>query len=54
MDENITVSPCFTCEHAIFDERWGEYKCRHSEKYIYDAFKKTECEDYKKLKEKKK
>lgn len=43
---DITAPICKDCKYGIFDERFGEYKCRHYEMTIYDAFGKTECEHY--------
>lgn len=41
-------SNCYTCKNAIFDEQWGEYKCRLRKKYIYNVESNTGCKDYKK------
>lgn len=43
--------PCETCKHAIFDEKWGEYKCGVSYLYMYHAFTMIECEHYEKAPE---
>ena len=50
MDQSTVI--CSTCEHGVFDEIWGEYKCKRQEIYIYDAYTKTECELYEKEKKK--
>lgn len=45
---------CSSCAHAIFDETWGEWKCKVSETRIYDTSKASFCKDYiEKKKEKK-
>ena len=28
---------CKNCKHAIFDELWGEYKCKICERIVYDT-----------------
>lgn len=48
MNETASTPICLSCKHAIFDERFGEYKCAYREIYIYDAFVKTGCEFYEK------
>lgn len=47
------MKACKTCEHAVFDELWGEYKCKKKERRIYEPVKPEDCEFYKKVKEKK-
>ena len=44
---------CKTCEHAVFDELWGEYKCKKRETRIYILLDSKECKDYAKKKENK-
>jgi hypothetical protein len=39
---------CKTCKNAIFDETWGEYKCKARETVIYILLDSNECSDYKK------
>lgn len=40
-----------TCENAIFDERWGEYKCKARQHRIPDVEQYcTDCKDYKQKK----
>lgn len=39
---------CKTCENAIFNERWGEYKCKISQHRIYEPDDQKNCIDYKK------
>ena len=41
-------SNCYNCQNAVFDEVFGEYKCRVRKMYIYDVPSKTGCKDYKK------
>lgn len=41
---------CRTCKHGVFDEVFGEYKCKAREITMYDAYYRTECELYKKKK----
>lgn len=43
---------CKNCEHSVFDELWGEYKCKHFEHRIYILLDASECASYKKEKEK--
>lgn len=44
---------CTTCENAVFDELWGEYKCKEFKRRIYILLGSSECPKYKKKKEKK-
>lgn len=37
---------CKTCAHSVFDELWGEYKCKFFEKRIYILLDSNECEHY--------
>ena len=43
---------CRHCEHGVFDEVFGEYKCKAREITMYDAYYRTECELYKPKKDK--
>ena len=43
---------CATCEHSVFDELWGEYKCKDRETRIYILLDSSECPKYTKKKEK--
>ena len=36
---------CPSCKHRIFDEQWGEYKCKKQEKKVTPDRSK-ECRDY--------
>lgn len=42
------IQNCTTCENAIFDELWGEYKCKVRQTTIPILLDSTECSDYKK------
>ena len=48
------MNNCKNCKHAIFDEQWGEYKCKVREVRIYVLLDSTECSSYEKIKEDKK
>lgn len=37
---------CQTCKHSVFDEKWGEYKCKATHRRVYDD--PDDCEHYKK------
>lgn len=39
---------CVNCEHAVFDERWGEYKCKKKKHKIYSDTESANCKDYNK------
>lgn len=40
---------CKNCKHAIFDELWGEYKCKIKERYIYyTRVEAIDCAHYEK------
>lgn len=41
------MANCVNCEHAIFDEVWGEYKCRIKEHVVYN-YEHVGCDSYKK------
>lgn len=41
---------CTTCEHSVFDEQWGEYKCKFFEHRIYILLDSSECPEYAKKK----
>lgn len=42
------MTRCTTCEHAVFDELWGEYKCKKKHRKVYKDAESAKCEDYKK------
>ena len=42
------MNSCSTCEYAIFDELWGEYKCKIRQQRVYKPGKNIPCEWYKK------
>ena len=44
---------CKTCKHSVFDEKYGEYKCKKLERRIYILLDSSECRFYKKRYEKK-
>ena len=41
---------CTTCEHSVFDEQWGEYKCKFFEHRMYILLDSSECPNYTKKK----
>lgn len=40
------MSKCPKCEHSIFCETWGEYKCFVKGRRIYDFEKIEDCADF--------
>lgn len=42
---------CTTCEHSVFDEEWGEYKCTLRKTRIYILLDSSECNNFKKKQE---
>lgn len=45
------MNNCKNCEHAIFDEKWGELKCKVKCRRIYEALKsKYTCDKWKEKK----
>ena len=38
---------CERCIHSIFDEKWGEYKCKVKQRRVTDSSEATKCKDYK-------
>jgi hypothetical protein len=39
---------CETCEHAIFDPLWGEYKCDEHKIFVPDTEKYSSCPKHEK------
>lgn len=39
---------CLDCEHTMFNEQWGEHKCKVKERSIPDAGVPNTCKDFKK------
>lgn len=39
---------CLKCEHRIFDEVWGDYKCAVRQHRIYIPTMYSDCEYFKK------
>lgn len=48
------MNSCKNCANAIFDEVWGEYKCKVYERYIRNCKKHVDCENHEPKKEEKK
>jgi hypothetical protein len=44
------MDSCKNCANAIFDEAWGEYKCKVRNIRIYDVDKQTDCPSHEKSK----
>lgn len=38
---------CRDCEYAIFDETWGEYKCKFYGHVVRKPKEKENCNDFK-------
>lgn len=38
---------CANCEFAIFDETWGDYKCKKLHRRVYDPESHKPCDAYK-------
>lgn len=43
---------CTTCEHSVFDEKWGEYKCKKYSHRVHILLDADECPGYKRDPEK--
>lgn len=41
------MNSCKNCANAIFDEMWGERKCKVYEHRIYDVDKYIDCQSHK-------
>lgn len=39
---------CKDCAHSIFDEKWGEYKCKKHQRTVYILLDAEECPSYEK------
>lgn len=37
---------CTSCSHAVFDEKWGEWKCGKSCSVIHNVCKASFCKYY--------
>ena len=42
------MSNCKDCIHSVFDEVWGEYKCKFYTHRIYNPEQIQNCPEYKK------
>ena len=47
VEKELKKCHCPDCKHAIFDEQWGEWKCKYHGIRIYDT-KVLACEEYEK------
>lgn len=45
---------CDECKHMVFDEKWGEYKCKKKYITIYHPEKQNDCKDFAKTTDKEK
>lgn len=45
------MNKCDKCEHMVFDETWGECKCKKLQHKIYKPEESENCEYYKEKKE---
>ena len=43
---------CTTCNRAVFDEKWGEYKCLKRQIHIYNVDERDGCKDWQKKRKK--
>lgn len=39
---------CEECQHAVFDETWGEYKCKVRHLRVYKPGRTVKCEWFRK------
>lgn len=46
------MNSCKNCANGIFDEQWGEYKCKVYKHRIYDVDKYLDCPSHKAKNEK--
>lgn len=44
-------SKCKSCANCIFEETWGEYKCKAHTIRLYNIDKIYECEEYEQKKQ---
>ena len=42
----MAIKKCRTCKNAIFDDVWGQYKCKRLAHNIDDADRYTTCKYY--------
>lgn len=40
------MANCRDCKHSVFDEVWGEYKCKKKVIRLYDLDRFKDCEEY--------
>ena len=45
-NDKIDNPKCISCVHSIFDELWGEFKCKKRECVIYELTPYLSCEYY--------
>lgn len=45
------MDTCKNCASYIFDEKWGEYKCKVYQHRIYDIDRYIDCRDHTKKQE---
>lgn len=41
------VHKCFECANSIFDETWGEYKCKVTRMAVLKPIRHDGCKEYK-------
>lgn len=41
---------CKECEHSVYDEKWGEYKCELVQHRVYEPDRYVACRNYRKKK----
>lgn len=42
------MNNCIDCEHSVFNQKWGEFKCKKNNITMYILLDASECPNYKK------
>lgn len=44
--QNKIKRECKNCTHSIFNEQWGDYRCKKLATTIYDRYHAERCQYY--------
>lgn len=44
MEKTQNKRHCKDCIHSIFNEQWGDYRCKKFTATIYDNYRATTCQ----------
>lgn len=49
-NQNQKTRECKNCAHHIFNEQWGEHRCKKFASTIYDKYRADYCQYYEEAK----